>query len=85
MKKVSSYYAGQKVGEKIFYDNLTNCKDADTFIRRTEKAKITCAEYCSNMSLDRTKSGIKLTKKKREFYRGMYDFLTRPQYSGFYD
>lgn len=83
MKKVSSYYAGQKIGEKVFFDNLE--KYGAEAVMKNEKAKITCAEYCSNMSLDKTKNGVKLTKKKREFYQGMYDFLAHPQYRGFYE
>ena len=83
MKKVSSYYAGQKIGEKVFYDTIEKYgRDAVYMI---EKTKATCAEYCSNMKLDKTKKGVKLTKDKRAFYQGMYEFLARPQYNGYYD
>ena len=44
-----------------------------------------CAEYCSNMKLEKTKKGVRLTKEKREFYQGMYDYLTKPTYNGYFD
>ena len=83
MKKVSSYYAGQKVGEKFFWETITS-PDASA-VYKIEKARITCAEYCSNMKLEKTKKGVKLTKEKREFYQGMYDYLTKPTYNGYFD
>lgn len=81
--KSNSYYSGLKVGEKIFFEAMAN--SGENAVAQIEKAKITCAEYCSNMKLKKTKKGVELTPSRREFYHGMFDFLTRPKYTGYYD
>lgn len=76
MSKSSPYYSGIKVGQKVFLSNIDKYGADSVYIN--EQTKLTCARYCSDMRLKKTKSGIELTKSKREFYQGMYDFLARP-------
>ncbi len=83
MAKTSAYYSGLKVGEKVFYDNMEKYGSSGYY--KNERTRITCAEYASDMNLKKTKSGITLSKGKREFYHGMYDFLTRPYHPDLYN
>ncbi len=79
----SSYYSGQKFAEKVFFDSIA--KHGGNAIQHIEKTMLTCAEYASNMSLTKTKKGVELTKSKRQFYQGAFDFLCKPKYNGYYD
>lgn len=79
MYKKSPYYSGVKVAQKIFYENIAKY-GADS-VQLNEKVQLTCAEYASNMKLTKTKKGVELTKGKREFYQGMFDFFCKPTYS----
>lgn len=75
-RKISPYYAGLKVGQEIFLENMR--KYGANAVDRLERTKKTCACYASDIRLTKTKTGITLTPSKRAFYEGMYDFLARP-------
>ena len=79
----SSYYSGQKFAEKVFFDSIE--KYGANAQKHYEKTMLTCAEYASNMNIRKTKKGVELTKNKRQFYQGAFDFFVKPTYMGYYD
>lgn len=71
-----SYYSGIKFGKKIYCDNLSKYGFSER--EHSEKVIKTCRDYATNEKLKKTKSGVKLTKQKRLFYKGVADFLQAP-------
>ncbi len=72
-----SYYKGMEYGKKIYLENILKYG----FSERSHSEKIikTCNEYAKNEKIKRTKKGVKLTKEKRLFYKGIADYLIAPK------
>ena len=71
-----SYYSGIEFGKKVYFNNLQKYGFSER--KHSEKVINTCRNYACNTKLQKTKNGVKLTKDKRLFYKGVADFLQAP-------